>query len=347
MKLKSWKSPKKKRTAMSINKAVACIKKYKAFLIASHTNMEGDALGSELAFYRLIKKLGKRAVILNEDDVPYGYDFLPGLKAIRKFRKNIKGLEFDCFAVLDCSDLRRTGDVYTVNKNKATILNIDHHISNARFATVNWVEPYASCTCEMIYKLYRRLKVKIDKEAALYLYAGILTDTGSFRYTNTSALTHKITADLLRCGVRPLEVYKNVYGNIPFADLKLFTRILPTMQRIARGKVVYFQIAKKMLRKNLCFDLSENILTFARMIKDIEVAVLFKENLGPRNEVRVNFRSQGKIDVNKIAQFFGGGGHKTASGATVKGRLAEVKRRVLNKIKAEFKDESLIRSKAG
>jgi phosphoesterase RecJ-like protein len=324
-----------KGESMSLDKTIEFIKNHNKFLITSHTNLEGDALGSELAFYKLIKKLGKLAVILNEDSIPYGYDFLPNLNVVRKFKRNIKDINFDCLVALDCSDLKRTGEVYTINKEGLPILNIDHHISNAYFGSVNWVDPNASCCCQMIYELYKKLKLPVDKDTALFLYVGIVTDTGSFRYTNTSAAVHKITADLLQQDINISEVYRNVYGNIPFANLKLLAEILPTMKRVVRGKVVWFQIKKDVLKgkKRILIDLSENILNFARMIKDAEVAVLFKENLGLENEVRVNFRSQGKIDVNRIANFFGGGGHKTASGATVKGKIEEVRKRVLAKIR--------------
>jgi phosphoesterase RecJ-like protein len=321
---------------MSLEKTIEFIKNHNKFLITSHTNLEGDALGSELAFYRLIKKLGKTSVILNEDDIPYGYDFLPSLDLVRKFKRNIKDINFDCLVALDCSDLKRTGEVYTINKNNFPILNIDHHISNANFGTVNWVRPEASCCCEMIYKLYKKLKINLDKDSALSLYVGILTDTGSFHYTNTSAAVHKITSELLKHNINISEVYRKVYGNIPFADLKLLAQILPTMKRAVKGKLIWFEIKKDVFksRKRIFIDLSESILNFARTVKDAEVAVLFKENLSLTNEVRVNFRSQGKIDVNRVANFFGGGGHKTASGATVKGKIDDVRRRVLAKIRA-------------
>jgi len=324
---------------MSLDNAIDFIKKHNRFLITSHTNLEGDALGSELAFYRLIKKLGKAAVILNEDGIPYGYDFLPGLGVIRKFKRNIKDINFDCFAALDCSDLKRTGEVYTINKNNLPILNIDHHISNANFGSVNWVKPQACCCCQMIYELYKRLRVPLDRDTALFLYVGILTDTGSFRYTNTNATVHKITAELLQYGIDVSGVYTRVYGSVPFADLKLLAQILTTMKRAAAGKVVWFQVKRDIFKKKkrILIDLSESILNFARTVKDAEVVVLFKENLGVKDEVRVNFRSQGKVDVNRIANFFGGGGHKTASGATVKGKIEDVRKRVLAKIRAAIR----------
>lgn len=323
---------------MSLKKAAACVRKNKSFLITVHTSPEGDALGAELAFARLLEKLGKRVVIVNEDSLPYGYDFLPGIGKIRKFKRNLKGIRFDCFVALDCSDLKRAGEVYRLNTQAKLMLNIDHHISNERFAEVNWVEPDASCTCEMLYKLYKKLNVPLDREAAIALYTGILTDTGSFRYANTTSFTHRVVADLLRYGIEARKIYHSIYEDISFAEARLLARILPQMKQAAGGKVAWFKLLHNLLRrKDLSFDLGEYLLSFARSIKDVEVAVLFKENLGVKDEIRINFRSQGKVDVNKIAKVFGGGGHKTASGATIRGKIDTVRKKVLAKIKESLK----------
>lgn len=318
-----------------IEKTVGLIRKNKNFLITTHTNLEGDALGSELAFYNLLKKLGKKAKIINGDDVPEEYRFLPGINNLNKLKKKFKEpIRFDCFVALDCSDLRRTGEVYLMNKENKTILNIDHHISNERFGDVNWIEPYASSCSEMVYRLYKKMRIPIDRDTAICLYVGILTDTGSFKYKNTTSFTHRAAAELLKYGIDVPQIYKNIYGNIPFQDMKFLSTVLPKIKRQAQGRIAWFQIERRMLKgKNLTFDLSENLLSFARSIKNVEVAVLFKENLGRKNEIRVNLRSQGKVDVNKIASFFGGGGHKTASGATVIGKIDSVRRKVLSKIK--------------
>lgn len=319
---------------MSLKKVVACVKNHKNFLITSHTNLEGDALGSELAFYNLLKKLGKTATVINEDSLPYGYNFFPQKNKLIKYKDNLKNIEFDCFVALDCSDLNRTGEVYRLNSEKKTILNIDHHISNQKFGDINWVEPHASSCSEMIYKLYKALRLPLDRDTAILLYTGILTDTGSFRYSNVTSFTHKAVSQLLKFKLDIPHIYRSIYENIPFADMQLLTRILPGIKQEAKGRVVWFQVKRDMLRnKKLSFDLSEHVLSFGRAIKDAQVVVLFKENLGVKNEIRVNFRSQGNVDVNKIAQFFGGGGHKTASGATIHGRLDDIRRRVLAKIK--------------
>jgi len=320
---------------MSLKKVVACVKKYNNFLITTHTNPEGDALGSELAFYRLLKKLGKNATIINEDSLPSGYDFLPGKEKIKRLKDVLrKKIRFDCFVALDCSDLKRTGEAYRINRDNKPILNIDHHISNRRFGDVDWIEPYVSSCSEMIYKLYKKLRLPFDRDTAICIYVGMLTDTASFRYSNTGSATHKAVAELLKHGLDIPLIYKNTYENIPFGDMKFLSKILTRIKRDGGGKIVWFQIEKGLLKKNkLSFDLTDHILSFARAIKDVEVVVLFKENLGVKDEVRVNLRSQGKIDVNRIASLFGGGGHRTASGATVHGKIEDVRRKVLAKIR--------------
>ncbi len=323
---------------MSIKKSAAFVRKQNNFLVTVHTNPEGDALGSQIAFYLLLKKLGKNAVMVNEDDLPYGYTFLPAVEAVRKFDRRAIRMKFDCMVVLDCSDLERVGEVAKLHTSAMPLLNIDHHISNQYFADINWVKPHASSTCEMVYLLYRYMRVPIDRDAALCLYVGISTDTGSFRYSNTTAHTHKITAELLRHKLNIPLIYKNIYENVPFQDMKLLSRILPGIRREAGGKIVWFQIHQDLLKdKKLCFDLSEHVLSFGRAIKDAEVVVLFKENLGAKGEIRINFRSNGAVDVNRIAGCFGGGGHRTASGATVRGKLGTIRRKVLSEIKKALK----------
>lgn len=319
---------------MSIKKVIAEIKKHKRFLITAHTNLEGDALGSELSFFRLLKAMGKFAVIVNEDKAPDGYSALPGVNNIKNLGKDFKYLDFDCFVALDCSNLSRSGQVSKINLKNKTVINIDHHISNDKFGDINWIDPYASSVSEMIYRLYRKINIPFDRETAELLYAGILTDTGSFRHSNTTSFTHQAVSELMKYGIDIKQIYKDIYENVPFQDIKLLAEVLPQIKRSALGKIVWFQIKQgKLQSKKISFDLTEHVLSFAREVRGVEVVALFKENLGVKDEIRVNLRSQGKIDVNKIASFFGGGGHKTASGCTINGKIAAVRKKVLKKIR--------------
>jgi phosphoesterase RecJ-like protein len=260
--------------------------------------------------------------------------FVSQVKGIASFRRPAA---YDCFAILDCSGLVRCGRVAELLVPGASILNIDHHVSNEKFGHVNWIGASVSSTAEMVYRLYRALAVPLTVDTATLLYAGMLTDTGSFHYTNTSRQTHEAVADLLKCGVDPSRVYGNIYENIPFSDMRLFADILQTIQRDASGKIAWFAIPARLLAgRTVYFDLSERLLSFARAIKGVEVAVLFRQGLKNKKEIRVNFRSQGAVNVNAIAQGFGGGGHRTASGATVTGGFDGTIRRVIRSIRKSF-----------
>ena len=319
---------------MGIKKIIKAIRKHKSFLVTSHMNLEGDALGSELAFMFLLKKLGKKAIVVNDEDCPEEYKFMPGTSRTQRARlKNIRRIKFDAFAVLDCSDLERCKAVAEFIPDETYIINIDHHISNNNFGDANWVDAHASCACEMVYELYKKMKVPLGYKEALCLYTGILTDTGSFRYPNTTANTLKVASELMRYGVNANRVYRNVYESISFSDMQVLIEALRTMSFDKKDGVVWCAVVKDLLKgKKLSFDLTEQILTFGRLIKNAKVVVLFKENMDTSNQIRVNLRSMDKIDISKVARVFKGGGHKNASACTIKGPLEEVRKRVLKEI---------------
>jgi phosphoesterase RecJ-like protein len=322
----------------NLKKAAAAIKKYSSFLITVHTSPEGDAIGSELAFYYLLRKLGKAAIIINEDPTPVEYDLFSGKEEIRAYKPNLKDIDFDCMVVLDCSDLTRTGEVYKLNKDNKPVINIDHHISNSNFGTLNLVDTEASSASEIVYSLYKEMRVPFDKDSAFLLYVGIMTDTGSFRYSNTTSYTHRAAAELMRFGFDVRETYSNIYENIPFADTQLLIKVLSHLHLAAKGRIAWVELPAKLLRhRKLSFDLSDHILSFIRSIKDTQVVVLFRENLGTKKEIRFNLRSSGGVDVNKVARTFGGGGHKTAAGCTMSGKLKDVRRKVIARIRADLK----------
>lgn len=318
---------------MSLEKVVAQIKRNKRFLITAHINLEGDALGSQLALRALLQDLGKRAEIIVSDKVPREYNFLPGIKTIRGI-KEIKDFCFGVLIVLDCSDLSRCKEVIRAFPSEGLVINIDHHISNTKFGDINWIDAKASSACEMVYQLYQRLGIAFDKKKALWLYTGLLTDTGSFRYPNTTSVTHAIARELMRYDIGSDKIYKNIYENLKYTDLQLLNKIFLTIKQDATGKIIWFEIKRSVLKKNkINFDLTDQVLNFGRLLQKAEVIVLFKEVLSRGKEVRVNLRSNGKIDVNKIANLFGGGGHKNASGCTLQGSIRQVRGSVLDKVR--------------
>ena len=321
---------------MSIKKIIDCIKTYNSFLITTHHNLEGDALGSEIAFYYLLKKLGKTAVMVNQDCTPEEYAFLNGAERIKIYKPNLS-LKYDVLVFLDCSTKSRCGGVSDLAGAAKFIINIDHHISNEKYGDINWVKPNASSVSEMIYELYKNMHIKIDNQVALALYVGILTDTGSFRYINTNFYTHEIVAELLKFNLDASKIYRNIYESVPYSGILLLSRIFLTLRRYASGKIIVFEMRRNLLKgREIDFDLTEHVLNFGRLIREYKVCVLFRELEGKERQIRVNLRSQGEVDVNRIAQFFGGGGHKTAAGCTLLGNLQSVKRRVINKIRQQL-----------
>ena len=318
-----------------MREVIEAIKKGKSFLVTAHVNVEGDALGSQLAMKELLTGMGKDAFILDSDPVPEHYMFLPKASEISNKFDNIPA--FDTAIVLDCPTLNRTGRVKDVIKARAvTIINVDHHVSNERFGDVNWVEPNASSAGEMVFRLFKEARVLMTKEVALSLYIAILTDTGSFNYDNTSSATHEIAGELLGHGLDPALVSESVYERRSLQDINLLGLVLATIRVNKNSTIAYLEVTKDMLDKTGA-DLakSEGLINFARSIDGVKVAVLFKEDQKEKNKINISFRSKGNgntIDVNKIASLFGGGGHTKASGCIVTGGLEEVKKKVLDRI---------------
>lgn len=318
---------------MEISKIKIFLKGHKRFLISAHTSPEGDSLGAQLAFAGALKSTGKSCDIVNSDRYPAEYAFLPGVEGIKTHPKNRK---YSAAIILDCSDISRIGSAANFLEKDLPILNIDHHISNEYFGDINVVDAQASSTCEILYSLFKKLKIKINRDMAVCLYAGIVTDTGSFRYTNTRASTHLAAYNLLKCGVGAAQVFRNIYENMSFSDLKLINKILFNIKKDPTGRVAWVKVTDAMLKKyKPRIDLSDNVLNFIRSIKGIEASLIFREIINDQGRnIRVNLRSKGNVDVNKIAKHFGGGGHKTASGITLRNaNMKDAENKIISFIK--------------
>lgn len=316
---------------MSTRGVKAAIKKFNKFLITSHINPEADAIGSQVAMASLLRKLGKSAVMLDDSPVPGVLQFIKGTEEISKEMPH--DFDYQAVIILDSPDLMRIGRVNEYIKKDAVIINIDHHISNINFGKFNWVEPEFSSVGEMVYDLFKAFKVKIDLDDAIALYVAIMTDTGSFRYSNTSSKTHRIAAELVDIGVQPYEMHTKIYETSSIQDTNLLGESLQTMKLTEDGKIAWLWVTKEMLKKTKAsLEGTEGIINFARSIDGVEIAILFR-GTGTEDRVKVSFRSKGKVDVNKLAAAFNGGGHPTASGCTVFGKIEEVEKKVLEKAK--------------
>ncbi len=320
---------------MSIEQVIEVINKHSSFLITSHVSPDGDGIGSQFALHALIEGMGKRALIVNEDPLPELYNFLPGLW--RQANDVVRSQKFDAVFVIECASLDRIGSPIELITEGIVVVNIDHHVSNERFGGVDWVDSGSSSAGEMIYELYRRLDRPIGKEEALFLYIAIVTDTGSFRYANTTPGAHRLAAELLDLGVGPEEVAEKLYENRSISAMRLLGSALSTLRRSEDGRITWLYVTREMMAQaGVKPEEMEGIVNYARSIRGARVALFFKETAEP-GEVKVSLRSKDPIDVDEVARAFGGGGHLQAAGCTVKGKIDEVIPLVIKKVKETLK----------
>lgn len=306
---------------------VKLIKESKKIAILSHIMPDGDNIGSCLALYNALIKLGKNVVLIQDDDIPEMYRFL---KNSDRFVKPGENYSIDLVIVLDCGDIGRLGKSARYLENK-DIINIDHHISNTEFGHHNIVDTSASATAELVYELINKLEIVLDKDICECIYTGIVTDTGQFQYSNTTSVTHKIAADLISNGVEPSKVYKAVYQNNSISKIKLIGKALSLMEFYYDNRIASIMLNKEVFESVGAKDEdTDGLINFARDIKGVEVALLFKETYD--GKIKIGFRSKDFIDVNQIAQKFGGGGHIRAAGATVAGEIKSIKEKIVEAV---------------
>jgi phosphoesterase RecJ-like protein len=302
------------------------------FLIACHENPEGDAIGSELALALALRKMGKTATVLNSDPVPESLIFLPGSDTV-VFEAD--GSTHEVAVVVDCGSPERTGRVQTELRKCRVMVNIDHHATNDAQGDYCLIDPNAAATGILVHRILSALGLVIDHDIAMNLYVAILTDTGSFHYSNSSPEAFYIAGDMVRIGIDPWEVAEKVYETQTAEKLGLLGRVLGSLELAAGGRVAAVTARKKDLRDySATKDHLEGFINFPRSIAGVEVAVSFREE--DEGEFRVSLRSKGRADVSAIASALGGGGHRNAAGCTVTGTLDEVKRRVFGMLEADL-----------
>ena len=303
----------------SLSDIVTALKKAGTVLISVHKNPDGDALGSQIGLMVALEKLGKKVTAHNLDPVPEIYRFLPQANRVKTGRPVLGA--YDALVVLD-SDPPRTG-LFDDGYPAKTLINVDHHMTNTRIWPLTWLDPGASATGEMIYTMVTRLGVPLDREIALCLYTAIFTDTGSYRYSNTTAKCMRISADLLDAGADPWLVTENVYESFAYKRIKFLGQVLADMARSEDGRIAWVVITDELYRASgTSAEDTENFINFVRSVKGVEVAVLFRQTAPA--QYKVSFRSKGRADVAVVATMFGGGGHKNAAGCVVEGIAAEV-----------------------
>lgn len=312
----------------NLPRAVEALRQARRVLCTMHRGPDGDALGSALALACALREMGREVTVYNPDELPYNFRFLPGAGTV--VRELPAEAAFDVTVASDSGALDRLGPHLPPGERRGVLVNLDHHITTQPFGDVNYVDPHAAAVGILVYKIVRGLGHPISREVAECIYASILADTGSFRYSSTDPECLRIAAELLECGVDPWEMTVRVYEQQPLARMRLLADVLSTLE--VHGKLATITITNQMVAKSgSATDLTDGFINYARSVDGVEVAASFREpaNGGPWY---VSFRSRGRVNVAAIAQKFGGGGHHNAAGCSIAGEESTVRARIAHEI---------------
>lgn len=304
------------------------------FLITAHERLDGDALGSELALYHLLKQMGKEATIYNQDETPEYYRFFPESDRITHELPPIES--FDTVFILDCSELKRVGKEAAKIAAIPCLINIDHHFSNGGFCETRLVDPRASSTGELICRLLAHMGIAPTREMATCLYTAILTDTGGFRYGSTGQGTLMVAADLVAGGADPQWISENVYESNAPARIHLLAAVLPTLAIDEGGRVGSLTVTQRDLAAAEALpEHTEGFVDLPRTIRGVDISILYTEL--PDGSFKLSLRSKRNVDVECLARLFGGGGHINAAGCRMEGKIDDIRRRLLEAIRTSWK----------
>lgn len=312
---------------MIINDILYVIKSSQKIFISSHIMPDGDCIGSSLALYTALRKLGKDVRIYLDDLVPKQYEYLPNHQQILH-PEPFLNQDCDLFIIVDNNDVERLGLTKNLLYNAEKTLCIDHHPYTTTFCDYNYIDINAAATAEIIYVIIKSLSINIDADIANCLLTGIITDTGGFKFDNVTPYTFIISSDLIACGAELKKINEIVFDKTSSSKVKLLSLVLSTLELIENGKIGYIYLDESMLQKTgaSLYD-SEGFINYIKNIDTVEIALMFKIE---KDGVRVSFRSKDYVDVNHIANKFGGGGHKKASGCFIKSDFNMAKSLVLD-----------------
>jgi len=296
-----------------LSQVVELIENKHNFAITTHVRPDGDGIGSSLGLCWLLRSLGKSAEVIVRDGIPAAYAQLPGADEIKQIAE-VNG-KYDAIFVIECSDLARPG--IKGLENQFTV-NIDHHATSEHFGTINWIDQTASAVGEMIYNLCKAIGGRITREIAECVYLALVTDTGSFHFPNTTDRTLKVASELVKVGVKPAQISEVVYNSYPWSRIELMRQVLATVERNESGTIAWMRQTLEMAESSDAVDGDNNgFVNIPLAAKEVE-AVVYMREVQP-NAYRVSLRSKGSINVARVAEKFGGGGHKNAAGCRVEG----------------------------
>ncbi|MDP3919302.1 MAG: bifunctional oligoribonuclease/PAP phosphatase NrnA [Candidatus Omnitrophota bacterium] len=327
----------RKNSNTSLKTFCQALKRYDRFLLSCHVTPEGDAIGSMLAMDSLLHRLGKQTTVVCQDEFPKRLPCLSDKrwKQVEEVRKPLG--HYQALVVTDCPTIERIGKVRTLLTPETVIFNIDHHISNLYYGHYNYVRPEGSATAEVVVDIFKGLKQKPTKEDALNLYVGITTDTGSFKYSNTTVRSHQVAAELIKTGIDIAKINDQLYSTYSLNKINLLSRLFSRVRTTANGAVAWVEMRNQdLVHSGATYEDAEGFIDYLRYMKEVQIA-FFMIEMPKSKTVRVSFRAKGDYDVNNIATCFDGGGHKKASGCVVSGSLKDVEREILQRVRLELK----------
>ena len=312
---------------MSLEEAAKWIREKDDFLLVTHVHPDGDGLGAQSALYLALKRMGKKVRVANRDPLPRCYHWLP-------FSESVETTDIvpphEVCVTLDAGDLNRLRDG-AKRSDYRLILNIDHHVSNARFGDLNWIDTASPATGEMVYRLLRAIGTEVDRDIAESIYTSLVTDTGAFKYSNTTPQCHRLAAELMEAGARVPLLCDRIFASVTPSALQLLRISLGKLATVEGGRIGVMTLSQADMQKTGATDEdTENLVDFVRKMAGVEVAIFLKER--PDGRYRLSLRSRNAADVSAVAAAFDGGGHRHAAGAVVDGPMEEAVRRVVAEV---------------
>jgi phosphoesterase RecJ-like protein len=293
------------------------------FVITSHARPDGDAIGSQVAMAYALRQLGKDVQMVDADPAPPQFQAFPGVGDIQ-VSPTLHG-QFDAVIVMECSDLSRTG---VEGFDRYFVINIDHHPGNKNYGAINWFDPGAAACGEMVFDVIEALGVVLTPEIATHIYVAILTDTGGFHFSHITPRTFDICRRCTEAGAQPEAIARAVYDSSTMGRLRLMGAVLHNLEFEGSGRAALAAVTLELLRQTgATQEDTDGLINIPLTVKDIQAVAFFKEIA--RDSFRISLRSKGNVDVNRVANAFGGGGHKNAAGCTLNGPYSEVRKKLV------------------
>jgi len=310
----------------------AFVERHAAFLLTTHVNPDGDAIGSEVAFARWLRSKGKRVRILNDSPTPLAFAWLAADDPVELYDEALAETRFaeaDALVVLDTGNRLRIGRLSRhIDLHTIAIAVVDHHVTHEGFGQVNVIEPELASASSLVYELVREAGWSPDLAAAEALYVGLFTDTGNFRYSNTDATAHRMAADLVAAGVDPQVCSMRVSATLTPGRLRFFGEVLAALEMLEGGRIAVIEATpEQFARHGLTGPDTEGLVDMPRVIAGVEVVALFSEV--EAGKVKVSLRSMGRVTIDQVCARHGGGGHPHAAGVQMRASRAEARERIL------------------